>query len=988
MAVAAFGAAVVFGCGRQATPPGGADAAANSDGSIGAPNTALSLWSTSTMPTSFASDDGSAIELGVKFRASVAGSVVGVRFYKGADNTGTHVGHLWTAAGSLLGTAAFADETATGWQTAYFASTIPIDSGAIYVVSYFAPNGHYAGEDGYFEAGRTAGPLYALSDGESGGNGVYVRGAAGGFPTASFNANNYYVDPLFLPESSGNDDGQGIPAPTCTPSCAGRQCGPDGCGGSCGACGAGQSCNASGQCVASTCTPACSGKQCGPNGCGGSCGACGAGQGCNASGQCVASTCTPACSGKQCGPDDCGGICGTCTVGKTCSAAGQCQTTPPFNVIAETYDGGTGDSNLFKTQALADGVDWHPEPSLQSAQRSWLLANGFGFAYHAVPAGAGLGNCGGYTYDSSESVTAAILSSMSSSLGLDRVWRLGMPEWDQGGGCWTNGRPGLWGMTNANALAAYKEYYLNRLGFGAFLGQTAQQRGYKWMSISAYGHSPHFAAEWGADTVLIERGNDEVDGLNPGLAIVRGAGRQYGREWGTDFSYFKTWNAAGACGATGYNSGNLKCGWSTATYKRQHYMAYMSGANIILDEAVGYVAGAAPNHPLNPLGETIQAFRGFAKNAHPNRGAPWVPFAIMRTHDNGWIPDFGEWTQGGYRWHGGGSGMIQTDPEIVYYRNLLLHVFPNYWTWGTLPPATNSWIPSSCRLPNGRISPSCQGQLQGPYQAQLGGSDAESKSRSWEPMGATRYGETFDVITNRASSSVLSNYRAVIVAKGSALTSGEVSALDTFAQAGGIVVLRAAQLAGGATDALAGLSMTGATGTTSSAVWNADSSAVSDSSYTYAKVSLTTAAAVAHSGSDPVVTKSARGAGAVYVVLNTDLRVLNIDAKLIAALHEQVTGVPLVRVSGPTTEWLASVDANNIIVTIVNTQQDASNNPLAAAWTGSLSFPVPAGSYAIKDWTNGDAVLSSTVSGGRVAVEVTVPAYDVKVIALERAAGP
>ena len=41
-------------------------------------------------------NDTSAVELGVKFRSDVAGYITGIRFYKGPDNTGTHVGHLWT----------------------------------------------------------------------------------------------------------------------------------------------------------------------------------------------------------------------------------------------------------------------------------------------------------------------------------------------------------------------------------------------------------------------------------------------------------------------------------------------------------------------------------------------------------------------------------------------------------------------------------------------------------------------------------------------------------------------------------------------------------------------------------------------------------------------------------------------------------------------------------------------------------------------------
>src|SRR5262249_6943376 len=54
------------------------------------------IWSPSTVPgTANVSDTGS-VELGLKFRSSVSGSVTGVRFYKGVLNTGTHIGNLWS----------------------------------------------------------------------------------------------------------------------------------------------------------------------------------------------------------------------------------------------------------------------------------------------------------------------------------------------------------------------------------------------------------------------------------------------------------------------------------------------------------------------------------------------------------------------------------------------------------------------------------------------------------------------------------------------------------------------------------------------------------------------------------------------------------------------------------------------------------------------------------------------------------------------------
>src|SRR2546428_13799565 len=57
-----------------------------------------------------------AIEVGVKFSADRAGYITGLRFYKGSTNTGTHIGNLWSSTGTLLATATFSGETASGWQ--------------------------------------------------------------------------------------------------------------------------------------------------------------------------------------------------------------------------------------------------------------------------------------------------------------------------------------------------------------------------------------------------------------------------------------------------------------------------------------------------------------------------------------------------------------------------------------------------------------------------------------------------------------------------------------------------------------------------------------------------------------------------------------------------------------------------------------------------------------------------------------------------------
>src|SRR5690348_16563444 len=65
-------------------------------------STDVSIWGDSAVPTVDADPDNVRIEVGVKFQSEVAGDVTGIRFYKSTTNTGTHVGNLWSADGTLL----------------------------------------------------------------------------------------------------------------------------------------------------------------------------------------------------------------------------------------------------------------------------------------------------------------------------------------------------------------------------------------------------------------------------------------------------------------------------------------------------------------------------------------------------------------------------------------------------------------------------------------------------------------------------------------------------------------------------------------------------------------------------------------------------------------------------------------------------------------------------------------------------------------------
>ncbi|GAN76151.1 DUF4082 domain-containing protein [Acidisphaera rubrifaciens] len=158
------------------------------------PATVSTLFSSTTVPATITANDNGAVELGVRFESAVAGDIVGVRFFKGPQNTGTHTAELWNATGSLLATATFTNETAGGWQEADFAMPVPIAANTIYVASYHTGVGHYSATANGFASSITSGPLTAPA---SGGNGVYAYGSSSVFPTQNYNATNYGVDVVF-----------------------------------------------------------------------------------------------------------------------------------------------------------------------------------------------------------------------------------------------------------------------------------------------------------------------------------------------------------------------------------------------------------------------------------------------------------------------------------------------------------------------------------------------------------------------------------------------------------------------------------------------------------------------------------------------------------------------------------------------------------------------------------------------------------------------
>ncbi|MEV7661216.1 DUF4082 domain-containing protein [Paenarthrobacter sp. NPDC089316] len=166
----------------------------------------------SLLPQVAANSDSLSVELGTAFTVSQTGNVTGIRFYKGTGNTGTHVGSLWNAAGTRLAQVTFTNETSTGWQTATLATPVALSTGQTYVVSYRAPNGHYASTQGFFNQTWTSGVFTASGPN----NGRYRYGSGGVMPANSWNATNYFVDVVYSTAAPAQQAASPSPSPTAT----------------------------------------------------------------------------------------------------------------------------------------------------------------------------------------------------------------------------------------------------------------------------------------------------------------------------------------------------------------------------------------------------------------------------------------------------------------------------------------------------------------------------------------------------------------------------------------------------------------------------------------------------------------------------------------------------------------------------------------------------------------------------------------------------
>ncbi len=521
----------------------------------------------------------------------------------------------------------------------------------------------------------------------------------------------------------------------------------------------------------------------------------------------------------------------------------------------------------------------------------------------------------------------------------------GMPEFDQAGGDWTQGRPLPSGsLTPRQNYERFRDFYLVTLGIGAFITPTPEQRGYRFAAVSDYPWTAPWVLDWGADLVMGERIIDELSGMIPGMSFYRGTARQRGKPWGFDLSTWRYWTNS----PTEYDGNDrLTGGWSSSWFKRHLYMGYMGGANVLEMEPAEYFN---PAGPPNPLGRVVAEFAEFALERHRERPPEHVPFALIVDRYSAFDPKFGEYLQGNVVWH----GRLPYSPGDYMLNNVLRMAYPDHWLHGTLVPGGPHSVAE--------------------YRARLA---AGEDPRPWEPMGRSRWGDVFNVLDNATTVTGLSKHRVAMLTTHVPVDATLRGHFQQYAQAGGVLVLNAAQVSA-ADAALIGATLTGQTGQSTSSLWIADGSWFTEPIYTYAKVSLQGATVVARNAEgDPLITRFAVGTGEVYLTTPTLLQdnnrsqILNIGRKLFDVLADRYAPAS---VEGPSILYQLNADSRVTAVTLVNGG--------GTTWTGTVSFPVPASAFQAFEWTSDTPVATTTV-GGRVVLSASVPPYDVRVYALE-----
>jgi len=446
-------------------------------------------------------------------------------------------------------------------------------------------------------------------------------------------------------------------------------------------------------------------------------------------------------------------------------------------------------------------------------------------------------------------------------------------------------------MSRPQLLEAHHEFYTNAIA-RKWSTMFHAQTGPMWdkmipgQSTSSTSFA-HALSRWGVRLLGIETAAVQpMTAMR--IAFTRGAARQYGGaflyyhapNFGDSATTFtKSQNFAGPDNFFHSRYG-ATMGPSLTWYRKSYYLYYMGGASAIyLEQGFDQFFKPGPGeHPfqLNPLGRITDEFMRFAAR-HENRGEPYTPVAFLLDAAHGWdMTDYPHWPFEVSQISRGDRALRELF-GVAYYPGLVVEG----------EPAT------------------------GDRQAFVSGI----------------FGDIFDVLvadnsTERGTTNVLENYRAVIVGGEIEWTPRWIQKLADYVRNGGTVVVNASQTKGLPGDLL-GVRLTGLSAEADTArclLPGETHQELRGQLFRYPKVELHGARSLIETVTgDALVTVNKVGKGrlvfcALPDFLGEDERVTPFAAHLLA--HVFSNAVP-VRVSGDV-EYLVNRNDSGWVVTLFN----------------------------------------------------------------------
>ncbi len=326
------------------------------------------------------------------------------------------------------------------------------------------------------------------------------------------------------------------------------------------------------------------------------------------------------------------------------------------------------------------------------------------------------------------------------------------------------------------------EAYLDRSG-----QRIAASAPHENWAVLGYSTTAHAIARRGADMVLIERTNDDVEDLKTAIAFARGAANQYGTEWGIDLSLW--WGTI--YGVVHTMPGSL--------YKRHLYESWFAGARGYRIEGGNILLSQRPESLL--ARELDQALTEL-HNIGP--GTPDVPVAILLPQDHGWMTPM-YYRTNNTAWNYARIPYRQGQRAIDGF---FLTAFPGIqyvmdpWPWGAYelddpPPspfALSAIVPRFAPDPEDVFfsePPVPFGTYENRHEARQQFAEQGKDSAPFRAMGDTRWGQCFDVLMAEGPLDALDGYKMVLLLGQIELNDALAQRLTTVAERGGVVMLAA-----------------------------------------------------------------------------------------------------------------------------------------------------------------------------------------------------